>query len=502
MFVALENQFKTFSMTKTILKFSLPFFILVTIISCNQLGKKQQDDIALKNRIDAYLTKAEANGLSGAVLVAKKETLIINKGYGLANKEQGITNTTKTIFDVGSVTKQFTAAAILKLVELNKLKVTDSLKTFFNDLPADKKNITIHQLLTHSAGLTDIIGNGDFDHISTDIYFKELFKSELINTPGSKFEYSNSGYSVLGRIIELVSAQDYESFLQTTLFNPSGMFQTGYLKPEWDSNLYAIGYQENVINMGSMAARYRKEGKVSWSLKGNGGINSTLEDMYKWYLALKTNKVLSKELTELLTSPYMPESEDATSYYAYGWTIFNTDRNTKRITHNGGNGIFFHDFIWLPKEDVTIIYFSNAFTQQIMDVAWYIEDMLFDGSFEPRPIVEDLSTSVLKYTLAYEGNLDDLPLKMKNRFDNKIEHSFYLNDLGYYFVKEGLLDKAVAIFKLNVILFPKESNLWDSLGESYDITGNKQKAIEAYRKALELEPNYGNAEYAKKIIGV
>ena len=327
-------------MTKRLLKYPLLIFIIVKLVACNELNKKKQDNIILKNKIDTYLTKGEKNGFSGAVLVVKEGNVIISKGYGFANKEEETLNTSNTVFDVGSVTKQFTATAILKLAELNKLKVTDSLSTFFKDLPADKKNITIHQLLTHSAGLIDIIGDGDFDHISTEDYFKELFNSELINVPGSKYEYSNSGYSLLGRIIELVSSQDYESFLQTYLFNPSGMHQTGYLKPEWDSNLYAIGYQENVVNIGSMVARYNKEGKVSWALKGNGGINSTLEDMYKWSLALKTNKILSKELTEKLTKPYIKENEDGNSHYAYGWSIFNTKRNTKRTTHNGGKWNF------------------------------------------------------------------------------------------------------------------------------------------------------------------
>lgn len=471
---------------------------LIFIFSCEKSTSKQ----LLKKEIDTYLTKSEANGFSGSVLVAKNGKVIINKGYGFANKEEKIKNTSNTIFDVGSVTKQFTATAILKLTAFNKLKVSDPLSTFFKDLPTDKRNITIHQLLTHSSGLIDIIGDGDFDHIPTEDYFNELFSSALINVPGSKYEYSNAGYSLLGRIIELVSGEDYETFLATHLFKPSGMNQTGYLKPKWDTNLYAIGYKDNVINMGSMAARYRKEGKVSWSLKGNGGINSTAEDMYKWYLALKTNKVLSKALTEKLTSPYILVNHGSNSNYAYGWFIFDTKRQTKRITHNGGNGIFFHDFIWLPEEDVAVIYFTSAFTQQTMDVAWYIEDMLFDISYKPRPIVEDLATSVLKYAIEYEGDLEEMPLKMKNKFDNKIKYSYFLNDLGYHFVEDGQLDKAIAVFKLNVILFPEESNLWDSLGEGYNANANKQKSIEAYKKALDLDPNYENAEYAKKIIGV
>ncbi len=481
----------------------IPFNLCLVLLMINSIRTNAQTNIdskAVEIKIDQYLAKAVTNGFAGAVLVAKGGEIIFNNAYGLANKEDNIKNTTHTIYDIGSVTKQFTAAAILKLVELNKLKVTDPLNTFFKGLPIDKENISIHQLLTHTGGFIHNIGAGDFDHIPTDKFFSELFATALINKPGTKFEYSNSGYSILARIIELVSGEDYESFLNTYLFLPAGMKKTGYLIPDWNPDLYASGYRENVINIGSMAKRYHREAKISWVLKGNGGFNSTLGDMYKWYNALKTNKVLSKELTKVLTTPYILEYEGGTSYYAYGWAIFKTDRKTKRVTHNGSNGIFFHDFIWLPEEDVVVIYFTNAFTQQIMDVARYIEEMIFDTSYNPRPIVEDTSTAILKYALAYDGNLDELSLKMKNTFNNKIKHSWYLNHLGYYFIEEDQIDKATAIFKLNVTLFPNESNLWDSLGESYLKSMNKQKAIDAYKKALELDPNYGNAMQAKQII--
>ncbi len=469
-------------------------YLLLIFYSITVNAQLNLEEEVLIKKIDSYLTEGIENGFSGAILVARGEDIILSKGYGMANKEKGIPNGENIIYDVGSVTKQFTAAAILKLTEMDKLKVSDPLSTYFIDLPTDKKNISIHQLLTHSSGLVDNIGDGDFDHIPTEDYFKELFASKLINTPGTKHAYSNSGYSVLARIIELVSGEDYETFLDAYLFNPSGMHQTGYLKPEWDSNLYAMGYKENVINIGSMAARYCEDGKVSWALKGNGGINSTLEDMYIWYIALKTNKVLSKVSTEILTSPYILEYAGGKSHYAYGWAIYNTARNTKSITHNGGNGVFFHDFIWLPEEEVSILYFSSAFTQQIMDVAWDIEKMLFDASYIPKPIKEDLSTSLLKYTLEYKGDSEELPLKMKNAFNNKIKYTWYLNDLGYYFIEEGQLDKAIAIFELNVLLFPKEANNWDSLGESYYRKGDKIKALEHYKKALSISQHMQSAQ--------
>jgi len=475
------------------------FNLCLVLLIINLNGIKAQintDNNAIEAKIDSYLTKGVPNGFAGAVLVAKEGKIIFNKAYGLANKEELISNTTKTVYDIGSVTKQFTAAAILKLVQLNKLSVTDPLNFFFKDLPIDKKDIIIHQLLTHSAGFDDVVGDGDFDHIPTEEFFKELFATPLINKPGTKFEYSNSGYSILARIIELVSGEAYESFLNTHVFIPAGMEETGYLIPDWNPDLYAIGYRENVINIGSMAARYHKEAKISWVLKGNGGFNSTVGDMYKWYIALKTNKVLSKELTKILTTPYILEYENGSSHYAYGWAIFKTDRNTKRITHNGSNGVFFHDFIWLPEEDVAIIYFTNAFTQQIMDIAWYIEAMLFNKNYKPSAIKVDFSTEILKYTMEYKDDLKRLSLNIKTKFEEKLKYPFYLNDLGYYFIREENFDKAIAVFKLNVELFPDDANLWDSLGEAYMLKGDKEKAIKHYQKALSMDPYMESASAA------
>ncbi|NQY36145.1 MAG: serine hydrolase [Alteromonadaceae bacterium] len=125
---------------------------------------------------------------------------------------------------------------------------------------------------------------------------------------------------------------------------------------------------------------------MSWVLKGNGGINSTLEDMYKWYVALKRNKVLSQSLTDELTSPYILAKDGGPSYYAYGWAIDNSDRNTKIVSHKGGNRVFFHDFIWVQEEDALILFSTNAVNDRIENLAWRIEKMLFNESYLAPPI--------------------------------------------------------------------------------------------------------------------
>lgn len=367
-------------MKKALLIICISIQLLITITLSAQVTI---DHKTIETKINNYLTKGVSKGFSGAILVSEKGQIIINKGYGLANKEKEILNTSKTVFDIASNTKQFTAAAILKLVEFNKLNLTDSISIFFINLPKDKKNITIHQLLTHTSGLPDAIG-GDFDTMSTELFFKEVFKTQLLHTT-SEYSYSNIGYSVLGRIIEIVSDKDYEVFLNEYLFKPSGMEQTGYLIPKWNTKLLANGYTKNIIDFGSSITHYQEDGEISWHLKGNGGINSTQEDMYKWYKALSSYTILNKSLFEKYTTSYLDGFSNSIDY-GYGWGISKSDRNTKRITHNGHNGAFSHSIIWLPIEDVIILYATNASSPKVERLAYRIEEIIFNPNYQPEPI--------------------------------------------------------------------------------------------------------------------
>lgn len=466
-------------------------FLLVTIPLHAQKNRNYTD---FTNKVDTYLSDGVANGFSGSILIAKEGKIILNKGYGMADRENNIPYTSSTVSTTGSVTKQFTATAILKLVEMKKLKTTDPISYFFKNLPNDKKEITIHQLLTHSAGLIDGIGEGDFDDIPREKYFKALFATKLLQQPGSKYAYSNAGYSILARIIEISSRQDYERFLYQYLFKPAGMHQTGYFIPQWEDGLIAKGYVHGIINIGSMISRYQDMGKVAWTLKGNGGIHSTPEDMYKWYKALKSNKIISPPLFEKLTTPYILEYEGGTSYYGYGWAIQNSKSNTKIITHNGGNHIYFHDFIWLPEEDVLIILFTNAASRET-EVAWPIAKMFFAEMYEVEPIKKNLHLLVFDFIKNNKlPQSNELISMIKEKYNATIKDSDYLNGLGYDLLRFETKDPqerikwTIELFKLNTELFPTDGNIWDSLGEAYLRNGQKEEAIKSYKKALDLAP--------------
>lgn len=464
-------------------------FSTIALIILGTLTSNAQEDLNSKNtftKIDTYLSNGTANGFSGAILVIKEGELIINKGYGLANKDTKTLNNPNTIFDIGSNTKQFTATAILKLVELGKLKLTDSLSLFFKNLPTQKQSITIHQLLTHSAGFIDALDR-DFSEITQKDFFEKLFASKLLSEPGEKYSYSNTGYSILGRIIELATGQSYEAFLNEHLFTPAEMFQTGYLLPKWDTKQMSHGYNRNIIHIEPTITRYQEDGGVNWHLKGNGGINSTQNDMLLWYKALKTNKILSPESFKKLTTPHVL-SPKGTYHYGYGWIIKNSENNGKRISHNGSNGPFAHSIIWYPEEDLYILYATNANSIKVEGIAYVVAKIILDDSHVSKPITDNVYSFIMNYIKQHPTDKsNELLILLQEKYADEFTNSSPINILGNIILKsKENLGWALELFKINVQLHPDEGNLWDSLGDGYRENNRKEDAIKSYQKAIEL----------------
>ena len=311
----------------------------------------------LGQKIDHYLQKAEANGFAGSVLVARGEKIILARGYGLADRENKVKQTPETVFSIGSITKQFTGAAILKLEMMGKLKVADPISKYFGDVPADKKEITLHHLLTHAAGFEGALGD-DYDPIGREAFIKLALGSKLLFKPGERYEYSNVGFSLLGIIVELVSGKDYEGFLYVALFKPAGMERTGYIRPRFAKSELAVGYRGGERWGTALDRPWRPEGS-GWHLRANGGILSTVRDMHHWYLALKNRTVLSAPAKQKYFAPHVKEYADGNSYYGYGWVIQKTARGTDLIWHNGGNGIYNAFMGFEPENDLVIIASSN-----------------------------------------------------------------------------------------------------------------------------------------------
>lgn len=308
-------------------------------------------------RVDDYLTRLVPHGFSGAVLIARDGEVVLKKGYGLADRGRQVPYSASMASCIGSVTKQFTGAAIVKLETEGRLKTTDPIGKYLRDVPADKAAITIHQLLTHTAGFAGDLGGGDEQPIGRDALVARVLSAPLASAPGERFEYSNEGYSLAGAIVEIVSGKGYEQYLREHLFLPAGMPDTGYLLPRWPLESLPVGYGEDGREWGRVYNRGWLADGPGWYLRANGGIYSTLDDLYRWHQALSAPGVLSAEALAKYQGGHVPSIGG--ERYGYGWGIERTRRGTTVVAHNGGNGIFFADFRRYVDEKVVIIAMTN-----------------------------------------------------------------------------------------------------------------------------------------------
>jgi CubicO group peptidase (beta-lactamase class C family) len=310
-------------------------------------------------KLDTQMRQLAEKGFSGVVFVAKDGQIALNKGYGLADRESKTSYTADTVFDIGSITKQFTGAAILKLEMQGKLSTDDKISKYFKNVPPDKTDITLHHLLTHSAGLLDGLGE-DYDKLTRDEMIKGALASRLQTAPGEKYAYSNLGYSLLAAIIEIVTKKPYEKYLSDNLFKPAGMNETGYVTPKWRRENLAAGYAKDGSRWGTPLDKTWDADGPYWNLRGNGGILSTAGDLYKWHLALAGEKILSTAAKEKYFAPHIKEQPEGVSFYGYGWVTQKTPWGTKMIWHNGGNEVFYADFRRFVDENVVVIVGTNS----------------------------------------------------------------------------------------------------------------------------------------------
>lgn len=298
----------------------------------------------------------EAPGI--AVLVARDGNVLYRKGFGHADIKNKIPATPDTKFRIGSVTKQFTAAAILKLQEKNLLSVNDKLSKFIPDFPRGDE-VTIHQLLTHTSGIHSYTSKPDFiDKVTKTIVPDSLissFKNDPYDfNPGEKMLYNNSAYFLLGYIIGKVSGKPYEAYLKETFFDPLHMKNTGVHYAGIKLEHEAKGYARN-NNKYDTATNW----DMSWA-GGAGAMYSTVDDLLKWNQALYGGKVLSeKSFNEALTPVVLKNGELPAMKYGYG-LVFTKFRGQDIVSHGGGLHGFITQLAYFPKDKLTIVMFSNT----------------------------------------------------------------------------------------------------------------------------------------------
>ncbi len=340
----------------------------------------QVGDSALVARIDS-LADAEIDSdttASVAIGVMRGDDVILANGYGYADIENGVPATAETVYRIGSITKQFTSTAIMQLVENGDINLDDEITKFLPGYPTQGHRVTIHHLLTHTSGIKSYTGlNRDnfsqaFRLDLTHDELLDMFKDEPFDfAPGEQWRYNNSGYYLLGVIIESVTGQSYADYLDEHIYGPLEMDASSYCGEKEIIPNRAEGYERS-------DGRLLNDDPLSMNIPGAAGaLCSSVTDLLKWQRAMNARRLVSQESHDLMTTPARLNNDSATTY-GYGLAIRETD-GQRQIVHGGGINGFVTVLAYYPEEDLTVVVLSNTpgghpgtMAQQI--AAWALED--------------------------------------------------------------------------------------------------------------------------------
>lgn len=444
-------------------------------------------------KIQEVLTLANKyKQFNGSALVAENGKVVYKGAFGLANMEWNIPNTPDTKFRLGSITKQFTATLTMQLVEQGKIKLDAKIADYLPDYRKDiGQKVTIHQLLTHTSGIPSYTGQQGFvENVSrnpykTDDFVKKYASGNLEFEPGSKYSYNNSGYFLLGAIIEHVTGKPYEQVLKENILDPLGMKNTGYDHHDTIIPKRATGYSRT-------ADGYTNAAYLDMSIPyAAGSMYSTVEDLYLWDQALYTDKLVSAQSKALMYKPFLGD-------YAYGWVVQNAPfkqngNEVQVIRHGGGINGFTTTIVRFPQEKNLIVMLDNTGTGYLDPLSDSIAKILYNQPYEqPKMSI----VSVLQKTIVDKGIAAGIAQYRDLKAKESATYNFAeaeLNQLGYRFLRSGKPREAIEIFKLNVEAYPQSFNTYDSLGEAYVAVNERELAKQSYKKSLELNPNNTNA---------
>jgi len=432
------------------------------------------------------------NMFDGAVLVAENGKVIYKEGFGLANREWNIPNSTDTKFMIGSISKPLTATLILILVQKGLVdlnKTIDDYLTEFKNKPAAK--VTIRQLLNHTSGIPNYDIIKDFfprisrQSFSREDYVKVYSDSALAFKPGSRYMYSSWGYYTLGYIIEKVSGKSYEQAMQDEIFNKINMQNSGSYLHTQIVPKRASGYDYGFGNY--IGADFRDQSNTM----GTGDIYTTVEDLFTFHMAIANNSLLNKELTKEMFTPGIRPAR-----YGYGW--FNQNfryTSTDSVSanyHLGSTEGFIAFFIRIPETNSMAVILCNSAPTDFFGIIKNLLKVLYNKPVELKePIHKKMETIIAA------SNAENAVIAYK-KMKTDTAH-FYADWLQLYYLGEKLLslkryNDAKIIAENNVLEFPERDFINLSMANIYLALNRKEDAVKFYRKTLQLNPESEEAK--------
>ncbi|MEM6327800.1 MAG: serine hydrolase [Bacteroidota bacterium] len=468
----------------------------LALIACSILLSGVLAAQSITDRADDLLTAYHETGqFDGVALIADGDEVLYERGFGEADRSWGIPNGPEATYRIASVTKQFTAALVLQLTEAGQIDLDAPISRYLPNYPAAQSAVTIHQLLSHTGGIPEHTSRPDFPSMMRDPVapreFLSVFSGEPLDfEPGTAYRYSNSGYFLLGVIIEAVTGQPYAEALQTRLLEPLRLADSGY--------------QDNTTVLDRMATGYSRAGVrvqhapyIDTSLPYSAGMMvSTVRDLHTWTRALHGGEVFERaETLERMTTPVLND-------YGYGIqsSLFPAGgTRVPAIGHDGGIPGFTSMLIYFPESEQTLALISNT-GDSIRPLTIALAGVLHGQPAEmPRQPVENLLAEVIEAEGVEAGVARYRAMREAGEY--AFDES-QLNTLGYLYLTEGEVETAIRIFELNVEMYPEASNPYDSLGEAYFVARDPERSAANYQRSLDLDPSNDNARLMLGRIGV
>jgi len=471
----------------------------------------------LSSRIDKLINEYARNyNFMGSVLVAEKGKILFAKGYGLADVEKNMPNTPETKFMIGSITKEFTAMLVTQLAEKGKLKLDNTISDLLPDFPKDiGERITVEMLLCHTSGLIFPEGIEKYYYASRkeeylQEYLKQLSEEGLRFEPGKGYGYSNAGYFILGLIIEKVTGKPWEAVLKDQILEPLGMSDSGCDKKGLVLENRATSYQK-------LPDRYFTWNEELYSYDpaicgfGYGSMYSTVEDLFKFSKALSTNQLLSKKTMDMYlkmrnvkSQPPIPNITDevVNRYFGscgngFGGEVSSikdpeTGEEEILVWHDGTNKLFkSNHFHYLGKDQIIIICSNCSFLCEGNEMVLKIHQLLNNKPYEDILIKNSLSQYLSEDVAMHAG----IPAAIDEyfRLKNDTRHFIvpgqdWMIRHGPRFAELGDYDDAILIFRAVLSEYPGSWEACNGLGETYLQKGDRQSAIQSFKRALELNP--------------
>lgn len=486
---------------------------LVSAIFCLALPlHAQETKDRFKTELEPIIQQAMAQGeIPGfAIAIVQNQKIVYAAGFGVKNLTRPNDKITpESLFHMASITKPFVATSIMQLVEQGRIELDAPLVKYlpyFRMKDERYKAITIRQMLTHTSGMPDVEdyewNKPQYDDGALERYVRSLQPLSLIAAPGTRFQYSNMAYEILGDVIAKVSGQSFEDYVRLHILEPLGMsHSTLFMKQADPQHLTS----PHIINASYEAAvspvfPYNRIHSPSSTLY------SSVLDMARWAMAnMNRGELNGKRILKAATYDVMwkPAGEQW-SQIGISWFL-RKHRDHQMIGHSGGDTGFRSNLMMLPAEGIAVVMMSNydgpsplgGITSVALDVALGLKP-------EP-PVFKPMIAKVVYKTMAAEGIEAAVRKYQELKQTARDGYNFaedQLNTLGYRLMAQGKLKEALRILQLNVEAYPQSANAYDSLGEAYMKNGDKQLAIENYEKSLKLNGSNQNAvEMLKKLKG-